>query len=202
MKKKELIKSYYAPKIFANTTDSAKLGWESDEAQKLRFSVLADNIDLDGKSLLDVGCGLGNLFGYLAERKINVKYSGVDLLEEMVACAKVKCPEAEFFCDDIFEGQFAESHKYDVIYSSGIFNLNLVNNFEFLEKALRMFISMARSAVVISLLSDRSDSKEPEYFYYNPKDISEIISKLLVKPRETIFIDSYLKNDFTVILLI
>lgn len=202
MKKKDLIKSYYEPKIRENPNDSAKLGWESEEAQKLRFSVLADNIDLNGKSLLDVGCGLGNLYSYLSERDINALYSGVDLLEEMVICAKEKYPEAEFFCDDVFEGKFSESNKYDVIYSSGIFNLNLVNNLEFLEKALGKFISMARIAVVFNLLSDRSENKEPEYFYYNPKDVSEIISKLPVPPSKTVFIDSYLKNDFTVVLFI
>lgn len=200
MRKKDLIKSYYEPKIRESRSDFDKLGWESEEAQKLRFKVFAGSVDLNGRSLLDVGCGLGSLYSFLRERSINTKYTGVDLLEEMVSCAKTKYPEAEFICADIFEGEFSDGHRYDVIYSSGIFNLNLVNNLKFLEKALQKFIGMADVAVVFNLLSDRSDNKEEEYFYYNPEDVLKIIARLPVTPSKTVIADAYLKNDFTVIL--
>lgn len=200
MRKKDLIKSYYEPKIKEQKSDSAKLGWESEEAQRLRFKALTDNVDLNGKSLLDVGCGLGSLYSFLAERGIAATYTGVDLLEEMVDCAKAKYPEAEFVCDDIFKSEFPVCQRYDVIYSSGIFNLNLVNNLEFLEKALRIFVGMAGFAVVFNLLSDRSDNKEKEYFYYNAGDVLEIIARLPVSPSKTLILDSYLQNDFTVVI--
>lgn len=200
MRKKDVIRVYYGSKLKKAGPESAKLGWESEEAQNLRFEVLAKNIDLNGKSLLDVGCGLGSLYSYLRGKNINVKYSGVDILEEMVLCSRTKFPEAKFFCEDIFESKFSESNKFDVIYSSGIFNLDLVNNMDFLEKALRKFVGMADHAVVFNLLSDRSDNKEKEYFYYNEKDVDKIISKLPIKPSKTVFIDSYLCNDFTVVL--
>ena len=200
MRKKDVIRVYYGSKLKKAGPESAKLGWESEEAQNLRFEALSQNVDLNGKSLLDVGCGLGSLYSYLREKNINAKYSGVDILEEMVLCSKAKYPEAEFFCEDIFKSKFSESNRFDVIYSSGIFNLNLVNNMEFLEKALQKFVSMADHAVVFNLLCDRSDNKEREYFYYNEMDVEKIILHLPVKLSKTVFIDSYLRNDFTVVL--
>ena len=69
MKRINVIRSYYDDNMQRSEKDHEILGWESKEAQYERFAALADNVDLEGKKLLDVGCGLGNLLEYLNEKK-------------------------------------------------------------------------------------------------------------------------------------
>lgn len=52
-------------------------------------------------SLLDCGCGTGNLISMLAKRFPNKRYLGVDITEKMIDVARKKAiPGAEFICSD------------------------------------------------------------------------------------------------------
>ena len=49
----------------------------------LRPEILS-RVPITARRILDVGCGTGDLAGYLAGRGLSVHYTGVDLLERMV----------------------------------------------------------------------------------------------------------------------
>jgi cyclopropane fatty-acyl-phospholipid synthase-like methyltransferase len=199
MNKFEIIRSYYEPKLDADIPDYEKLGWESASAQYSRFAAFADNVQLEGKSLLDVGCGLGNLLEYLTLQKVDVKYTGVDILCKMIEQAKNKNLNGEFHCIDIFKDDPFADESFDVVYASGIFNLNLGNNKDFFSDALCHFGSMARSIVAFNLLDHRSPNREDKYFYFSPVEVLDYIENLSCRPRKVQIVEQYLKNDFTVI---
>lgn len=46
---------------------SLALGWRDHNSQLIRFEVLADIADLNGRSVLDVGCGYADLLPFLSE---------------------------------------------------------------------------------------------------------------------------------------
>ncbi len=169
------------------------------ESQRLRFDILLSNVDLDGKKILDVGCGLGNLYEYISQKGIKVKYTGVDILEKMVYSAKKKRLDAEFLCMDIFDGHPFKKGQFDVVYASGTFNLNLGNNIEFLKAALRELFEISGSSVAFNLLHYKSPDKETPYFYYKPDDVVGIIEELPYEIDRVNIVEQYLKNDFTVI---
>jgi SAM-dependent methyltransferase len=199
MSKLSVIQSYYEPKLNENLPDYAKLGWESADAQKIRFSAFAENIDLAGKSILDVGCGLGNLLEYLTETGINVKYTGVDILPKMITCAEGKKLDGEFHCLDIFsENPFGEA-SFDVVYASGIFNLNLGNNDAFFADAICRFMKISKQYVAFSLLDERSPDRDCTYYYFSPPSVLKIIEAIPCRPGKVHIIEQYLNNDFTVI---
>lgn len=195
MKRKEKIREYYLPKLKNEKSDSGCLGWENEQAQELRFEVLK-NIFFQGASVLDVGCGLGNLYDYLKKQDYNFKYTGVDILPEMIFRAKEKNPQAEFFSANIFEDDLFGDRKFDVIYASGIFNIELGNNDDFLRNALQRFVSLSNKFVVFNLLHARSATKEPGYYYQTP----DTVQKLFPPVKKIFFIDDYLDNDFSTIL--
>ena len=95
MKQTERIRDYYLPKLKDEKSDSECLGWENKQAQELRFKVL-ERVIFTGASILDVGCGLGNLYDYLNERGYNFEYTGIDILPEMIVRAKARNTESEF----------------------------------------------------------------------------------------------------------
>lgn len=199
MRKLDVIQSYYESNRKPGAADYEILGWESEEAQKMRFDILASNIDLHGKRILDVGCGLGNLLEYLNHRNIPVVYTGVDILPDMIAQAKQKGMQGDFYCLDVFKDNPFLEGQFDVVYASGIFNLNLGNNQPFLQKALEKFFFLASQSVAFNLLHHLSPDRENTYYYFSPDEVAELLESMPIDLQEVRMIEQYLKNDFTVI---
>lgn len=199
MKKLETIKSYYESNMAKGLPEYGILGWESEEAQNLRFDILLSKVKLDGKTLLDVGCGTGNLLEYARSKNINIKYTGVDILNKMIEKAQSKQLGADFIYVDIFGNNIFKDKSFHVIYTSGIFNLNLGNNREFLNNALALFFRLSTEKVVFNLLHCGSPDREDKYFYFHPDEVREILDGYSGILKKVEFVEAYLKNDFTVV---
>ncbi|MCX7711484.1 MAG: class I SAM-dependent methyltransferase [Clostridia bacterium] len=198
--KVDSIKMYYEANMGKGLPDYSLLGWENEKAQVLRFEVMASNVSLQGKKILDVGCGLGNFVEYLNKNAIQAEYIGVDILQSMVIQAIKKNLNARFIHCDVFKDNPFKTGEFDVVYSSGIFNLNLDNNMEFLEKAMQTFIRLSDNVIAFNLLRNSSTDQEDKYFYYDLEEVRELIRKAFSGEFETVkYIDGYLQNDFTVI---
>ncbi|MCX7749270.1 MAG: class I SAM-dependent methyltransferase [Clostridia bacterium] len=200
IKRKDMIKSYYEGNMEGGGPEYKILGWESKEAQQLRFNILISNIEINNKTVLDVGCGTGNLLEYLTEQGFEVNYTGVDILQSMLEYVKSKGLQGRFYNIDIFKENIFMEDEFDVIYASGIFNLNLGNNKEFLTNALRLFLKLSRKTVAFNLLSSRSPDREEKYFYFDEQEVLKLIEKACKKSFDVKIVNSYLENDFTVIL--
>lgn len=199
MKRFDTIRTYYETNMGKGLPEYSLLGWESEEAQNMRFDILANCLELENKRILDVGCGTGNLLNYLDNRNINLEYTGVDILQGMIDIAQCKRLKGVFHCVDIFKKDFFKKESFDVIYASGIFNLNLENNQEFLFKALNTFLDLSKEAIVFNLLHHNSPDKEEPYYYFNPEEINRMVEKLGNRVERVNIIENYLQNDFTVI---
>ena len=195
--RKRLIGRHYEHRIDTARPSFEILDWASAQSQRARFEILANNVDLAGKSLLDVGCGLGDLLGYMQERSIAVQYTGVDILEKMVEAARARHKDGRFLVADLFRGDspFAPG-SFDVVFCSGAFNLNLGNNRQFLPAAFNTLLALARQTLAVNLLHSRSRTQEQTYFYYDPADIRRMH---LCDDCHMRIIDDYLHNDFTVL---
>lgn len=201
MKKLEIIKSYYEPNMGKGLPDYRVLGWESEQAQHKRFEILYNHVSLQGKKLLDVGCGMANLYEYLIKKGVNFYYTGVDILESMIDSAKKKRPGVELICADIFKHNPFDDNSFDVVYSSGIFNINMGNNKEFLTKAIELFLRLGKEAVVFNLLHYKSPDREDRYYYFKPSEVENIIEENFNNLLDSMqIVEGYLQNDFTVVL--
>ena len=130
--------------------------WKNRAYQTVRFDVLRQMVDLEGLTLLDAGCGLGDLCAFLHERNVRLRqYIGVDGVPAIVAGAtQRRLPRAEFHYRDFVSDADALTIGHpDVIYFSG--SLNTVP-----EAAARRVVerawSAARRGVVFNFLSDRA----------------------------------------------
>ena len=195
MSKRQEIRAHYEPRIIPGRDNYDVLDWASQRSQLARFEVLAANVDLAGKSLLDVGCGLGDLWAFLKARDIRVAYTGVDLVAKMAAAARDRHADADFQCGDVFAGDMFAPGGFDVVFASGVFNLDLGNNAEFLPGAIARLFELAGEYLVFNLLHKRA-AGGPPYFYFDPKQVRPMLADLPCRIR---IIDDYLPNDFTVI---
>ncbi|MFP4106516.1 MAG: class I SAM-dependent methyltransferase [Phycisphaerae bacterium] len=197
MSRRKHISGHYEPRINPERESFDILDWADPQSQRTRFRVLMENVDLHGKRLLDVGCGLADLLGYLQEHNVEVDYTGVDLLEPMAAVARRRQPEATIITGDIFgDNCLFEPGSFDVTFCSGTFNLNLGNNLEFLSVALRSLFRLAREKVVFNLLHHRVRYDDPKYYSFSPEHVLAVLAEM---PCRATIIDDYLPNDFTVI---
>ncbi|MCY2927587.1 MAG: class I SAM-dependent methyltransferase [Planctomycetota bacterium] len=195
----QVIRDHYRPRIKPGRPHFAVLDWADEKSQLARFAVLADNVPLAGRSLLDVGCGLGDLLGYLQRRNLSADYTGVDIVPEMVAAAQRIHPAARFLCADVFTGpthSLLQEKSFDVVFCSGTFNLDLGNSLAFLSRALPHLLSLTARVLVFNLLHARTSSKYDQCVYHDPADVLSLLRSLSLPAR---IIDDYLHNDFTVI---
>jgi len=198
------IHDHYVPRLGPDRPHHDILDWFAPQTQQARFQVLVDRIALEGRSLLDVGCGLGDLAAYLAARGVRADYTGVDVIEEFLARARGANPGRRFECLDIFAQTPAETlaalgrdRRFDVVFSSGALNLNLGNHEQFLPHALATLAGLAGEFTVVNFLHARYPLDDPvTYVSHHPEPILAILRPLC---ESVDLVDDYLDNDFTVI---
>lgn len=203
--RKSIIVDHYINRVNdLNIPDYKVVDWESEEAQNLRFKALIEHFNMNGNVLLDVGCGVGSLAEYIDKNNINLYYIGIDIMPEMVERAKSKNYKnisPQFMTMDFFKKTDIKD-DVDYIYTSGIFNLNLGNNEEFLKEAIEAFLLAARKGVCFNLLDISCKEKYGDKYYYYKKDdilllTQDILKKLNLSYKIHIE-DKYLQNDFSV----
>ncbi len=77
------------------------VGQQSAAGQRFRFEKLAQVGNLRGASVLDIGCGIGDLYPFLTSLYGEIAYTGVDIVPELVSHAARKYP-APAFCAPIY----------------------------------------------------------------------------------------------------
>lgn len=68
--------------------DVKALGWVGEASQTDRFAALATAIDFSHASVIDLGCGTGDLKGFLDARFDGVSYLGIDHVPEFIDLAR------------------------------------------------------------------------------------------------------------------
>jgi SAM-dependent methyltransferase len=144
------------------------LGWRDRAQQELRFGIIAGIDDLDGKSVLDVGCGFGDFYDYLVANGKQARYVGVDISPKLLAVARERHPGMRFEERDILIEPMAE--RFDYVVESGIFNHRLKSNEEFTRSMLAAMFDLSRLGLAANMMSDHVDYKDDHLYYYNPEE--------------------------------
>lgn len=187
--------NFYSNLIEKYGVDVKSLNWGSKQSQELRFKVLSQIGDMTNKSVLDVGCGLGDLYEYLTKNHIKCEYKGIDITPKMVQMAKKRFPGADFEVKNILEESFGQ--EYDYIFASGIFYLVEYEPFVFMQKMVTKMFELARIGVAFNSLSTWASRKENNEFYANPSEVLDFCKSLSTK---VVINHSYHQADFTVFL--
>lgn len=169
------------------------------EIQYLRFDRLISQLKLDNEQITihEIGCGLCDLYKYMLDKELQVKYSGTDIVKKMKSLAKHKYPEVDYFIRDILSTK--TNDKYDYVVLSGTFNLPgkvSKNDWSlFTRDMIKKMYEMSERAIVFNFLSKDSEYFNPQMFYESVEDIKEFCLKNL--SRHVIIDHSYPLYEFT-----
>jgi SAM-dependent methyltransferase len=187
--------AFFSNLLHQHRVSPLSVNWGSQASQERRFAVLAGIGELAGRSVLDVGCGLGDFYGWQQRQKLGVEYHGVDLTPAMAQAAQARFPEASFRAGNVLVEDFG---TFDYVIASGIFYLRQHEPVRFLQSMIARLFAMSRRGVAFNSLSTWSTRKEAGEFYADPAETLEFCRTLT--PRVVLRHD-YHPGDFTVHLL-
>lgn len=196
MPNQQVVENFFRLHVRLYGDDWRALGWQSRQTQYRRFAVLTEVGALEHTSVLDVGCGLGDLYDYLRQQHIPVTYTGYDLLPEMIQRARRRFPGVRFEVRDVLQGLGEE--PFDYILASGAFNVNFGDNLPAVQRVLRQMVACCRYGVAINFLKrSPGASSDPIFQYYDPQDMLAWCRTVWARAQLR---EGYLPNDFTLYL--
>lgn len=170
--------AYYTSLVAKHGISVKSLDWGSTESQQLRFAVLADVGNVNGVSILDVGCGLGDLWGWLKKSGKSAHYTGLDITSQMVKLAEERFPDAVFKLGNLLE--FADEFigKYDYVMASGIFAHMESSSFLFMQKMIARMFDICNKAVAFNSLSMWAPQKDVGEYCADPLEVLKYCKEL------------------------
>lgn len=147
------------------------LGWRDEVQQQLRFDVIADGLhDIANASVLDLGCGFGDLYRYLAGRAAGLQYVGCDISPDVLQVARERHPQLRFDLRDILDEPYPD-RSFDYVVASGIFNHRIEDNEGYLERTLGAAFRISARAIAANMTTDQVDYKDDRLHYFSPEQV-------------------------------
>ena len=155
--------------------------WGNQQSQYLRFFQLIKGVDFQDKdiSILDVGCGNGELFKFLHFCGFSGSYHGIDVNESLLSLASKKYKNygnrVRFSRIDLLNDRFEES--FDYVLMSGLFNSDYGQDFAWVCSFIKEMFDKCNNAVIFNALSTHVNFRNDSLYYISP---SELINYLIV----------------------
>jgi tRNA G46 methylase TrmB len=161
----------YQQRIAEHGATFASLNSGSEEKQAIRQWVHASALRGERPSILEIGCGLGDFYKYLIERKRDCSYHGYDIVPEYVAECRRVYAQSKFEVRNIFLDGI--DGNYDTVVMSQVLNnrYQKSDNLQVMQRALELAFQHTRVSVSVDMLSTYVDFRNPDLFYYSPEDI-------------------------------
>lgn len=191
---------YYTERFNRFKYGSHAADWNSVQAQEVRFAqickVLPDN-PKEEFSILDYGCGLGDLMSYLERSKYKFYYYGLDVSNEIIEVAKTNHRR----------GVFSQGHEIeftvDYVIASGVFNVRQNTSNEewhkYIVETITMFDEHAIKGFAFNCLTKYSDVElMKDYLYYaDPLELFDYCKRNF--SNNVALLHDYGVYDFTII---
>jgi SAM-dependent methyltransferase len=188
----------YTALLAGADSDHEAVGWGSAASQARRFEVLSEIGDLRGKTILDVGCGLGAFHDWLAARGIEHCYYGCDITEPMAERARDRTGLTTIWHCGI-DNIAARSGlaRFDYVFASGIFCFDVEGGHDAMIGTIAQMFALSEIGVGANSLSSLAVSKADTEFYAEP---ARALSDALVITRRSVLRHDYHPADFTLYL--
>jgi trans-aconitate methyltransferase len=170
------------------------LAWRNDNSQSKRFEILSEVGELNGHTLLDEGCGLGDLYGYLESKDIRTDYKGIDINEQLITAARQKYPGVPFELANFTD---YSGERVDYVLSSGALSFTIPNAKEVYFGHIMKMFDLAKIGVAFNMLDADYWQGDETYMTYSMAEVYEFCLRLTNKVQVR---HDYTPEDFTIYL--
>lgn len=169
----EEIQSYYQNKLKEFGGSAQGMDWKNEDTQYLRFEIIARYIDFtQNPTILDVGCGNGEFLNFCKRKELSCKYTGMDIVPEMVALTNQRFGEGTAFEGELLSMQ---QNAYDYVIASGTFNAKLTTDElawqPYLYQNIKKMFELGNQATVFNCMTSFVDYRYDRLYYVSPDEI-------------------------------
>lgn len=171
------LKEYYQNLYARHGRASESVQHVSFEEQSKRFKILLDNVGLND-NVIDLGCGLADLYFYMKSKGFEGKYLGLDFVDQFIKSNLEYYQgdqNAEFEVFDLYQDCIVSD--YDHIILCGVFNNIMADNYSFMKLAVSKMYASANQSISFNLLSTYVDYKDDTLYYFDPKEVFDFCKK-------------------------
>lgn len=182
-------KKFYRKAIKEFGVSAKGVHWNTQFSQYKRFEVLCDFLDkkeLRDASIVDAGCGFGELYNFMLKRELMPKhYCGIDCESEMIQISKDRFPKPEFYVKDILKDTLPVADYY---MCSGA--MNLLPKRLFFQFIYQCYTHSKKGFIFNFLKKDSFNNIDPRKVIKFCKELNG----------EYILEEDYLRNDLSIFL--
>jgi SAM-dependent methyltransferase len=178
--------------------DPRSLKWVSRKAAEQRYQEIASLVEFKNKSILDIGCGFGEIIPFILPSNGKLDYLGIDKVAEFIGAASKKYPKNRFIVGDYFSKPLKK--KFDIIIANGCLNANVRDNLGFRKRAIKVMFEHSNEAVIFNMsggADPRKTAKRSNVWFASASEILRFCKTLTPK---IIFRDHPARREFTAVL--
>lgn len=183
-------------KSLAEHGESPKaLLWASYRIAAIRYKELVTDVPVRGKTILDAGCGMGDLLPFLYAKSTDFRYLGMDTDEGFVEIAKKRYKGHDFKIADPFAEKIG---RFDVVISSGVLNGNVDNWMEKRKKAITSLFELTNEVLAFNMAGGLKPIPSTPITAF--ADLQEVLAFCTTLTSRLIMRNHYTNKGFTIVM--
>lgn len=161
--------AHYQALLAEHGPNSRAVQYSDTLTQTARFAVLS-GIAPDLGRVLDVGCGLCHLHGFLKQRGGFSAYHGVDIVPEFIALANTAMADDAHAHASLIAPD-ADLPTCDYALLSGVFNNRMPDNWGFMTATLRRMWAAADQGIAFNAMTSHVGYRDEGLYYVDPMQV-------------------------------
>jgi SAM-dependent methyltransferase len=171
-----LFKDHHAKLFAEHGATPLGVDWKDERELAFRYAKMLEVLRKDflvsdrPPTVLDVGCGFGGLLAWSKEHAIDIDYTGIDIVESMIAHGREHHPQATFLHGDILD--LDASKHYDFVVCNGTLTQKLAASQSememFAKRLIRKMFELATHGIAFNLMSNQVNFMVPNLYYKSP----------------------------------
>lgn len=154
------------------------MDWKDSASQELRFALLVSRMDWSrAPSIIDVGCGNGELLAYCRRRGLDPTYRGLDVCEDMVAACRRRFGEAAATLGSTRD-LARWGWRADYVIASGTFNVKqdapAAVWSRYVGRTVREMFEASTVAALFNVTSSLATLRYPRLYYMDPGQVGRL----------------------------
>jgi SAM-dependent methyltransferase len=171
------LKEHYTETFRRHGASSQGIDWRAEADLDLRYDKMLAVVPPDARgsrpTLLDVGCGYGGLYRHAQDRGLDLRYTGVDVVPEMIEHAAATLPAGRFHCEDVFD--FEPEATFDFVVCNGILtqkrSASIREMDRFAQRLIRRMFELAGVGIVFNVMTSKVDYTKDNLYHRHPAEL-------------------------------